>query len=291
MVNLAKVIGLLDGGVIPEFQGTTLTELAIAYKEVCEVDSKNSDLFLLGLEQYYDKNKLTNEIKSFDEFFELSLIFDRDKNSINRFFDAALGLRTIGNLAKFDQIAHEKQTGIKEEQRVRGSFEYAHAQTHYSLLIDIFNYLRPPGKKSLVDIGSGFGRVGFFLNLCFPELKYLGLELVEERVDCANKIAEKNNFYNCKFMTQDLSDKEYVLPKADFYYFYDPLSEENLKKVILDLELQHKHNASHFMIIALSGYDDLLLEYLKSQPWLQVIRSIEDTYFKQAGLILQTVSI
>ena len=193
MVNLANIISLLDEGVIPSFKETTALNLASTYKEISTLSHKNSDLFLLGVEKFYEEKSLGEEIRSFDDFFELALIFDRDKNSINRFFDACLGLRTIGNLAKFDQIVQEKQSGIEKDQRVRGSFEYAHTQTHYSLLMDIFNYLRPASKSSIVDVGAGFGRVGFFLNLCFPELNYLGLEIVQERVECAEKISKKNN--------------------------------------------------------------------------------------------------
>jgi len=290
MVTLANIISLLDEGVIPSFKDTTAINLASTYKELASLDHKNSDLFLLGVEKYYEEVKLNDEIQNFEDFFELALVFDRDKNSINRFFDACLGLRTIGNLAKFDQIVQEKQSGIEEDQRVRGSFEYAHTQTHYSLLIDIFNYLRPAPKTRIIDIGSGFGRVGFFLNLCFPELSYLGLEVVQERVECAQKIGSKNSFKNCKFQVQNLAEENYVLPKADYYYFYDPLNEKDLKKVVLDLENQHKHNAAKFSIIALSGYDDFLLEHLKDQSWLQVVRTLEDNFFKQAGLILQTVT-
>lgn len=288
MLLLEDILSALNQSTIPAITKTNLTELATLYQKLSNLEKDKLELYLLAVERYYDENFISEEIKCFDDFFKIALILERDKNGINRFFDAALGIRTLGNLTKMEEILKEKTLGETKSQRVRGSFEYAHTQTHYSLLMDVFNYLLPKDGESIIDVGSGFGRVGLFIGLCFPKVQYLGLELVAERVECSNKAAVRNNFKNISFKEQDLLLPEYALPTADYYYFYDPLELEGLQKVSLDLKNQSVLNQRKLKIIALSGYDEGLITHFNNQDWLQGIRSLKDEYFKQTGQIYQS---
>lgn len=266
-----------------------VTKLISYYTDLTNAD--HSELFLLGIENLYTANQIPESVKGFDNFFKISQFFDLKKNLINRFFDAVLGLRTLGNNAKLDQIMEEKTNSKElEPMRVRGSFEYSHTQCHYSLLIDIFNYLRPTSKELLVDIGSGFGRVGHFLALCFPSTRYLGFELVDTRVQCSKRVAHKNNFSNCEYVTQDLLSEDFAIPHANYYFFYDPLDKDDLKKFSKKMFQQQQINQDQFRIIALSGYDDYLIKHFSSLEWLRVEKVFKDDYFKETGSIFHTVT-
>ncbi|MFT6069038.1 MAG: precorrin-6B methylase 2 [Bacteriovoracaceae bacterium] len=262
----------------------SLRELAFHFNEATRKDETLGWVILSEVEKYYQNTLLKDEIRSFNDFFKLAALFDRDQNSINRFFDSILGLYSPASETKLIQIAKEKKDlEEKQSMRVRGSFEYSHTQTHYSILMDLFNYLSPESGESFIDIGSGFGRVGLFIGLCFPDLKYQGYELVEERVNCADTVRLRNQFKNIDFKTQDLLDPSFEIPSADYYFLYDPLEKEDLKNFYLKLKSKPSHK-----IIAFEGYDDFILEHLNSCPWLREVKRFQSEYFKQTGAIYES---
>lgn len=287
MINRDEVLENLSKGIIPVLDKGSLSSFITLYRELTATNTEWSETFLLAVEQYFHTHDLSKDISKFEDFFKLALYFDRDKNSINRFFDAVLGLKSLGTMTKNDQIVEEtipESNGI----RISGSFEYSHTQTHYSLLIDIFNYLMPEENIQIIDIGSGFGRTGAFVGLCFPTVKFLGFEIVESRVECSRQVANRNGFNNIRYETQNVLETEFRLPHGDIYYFYDPLDEEYLEEIIQQLKASRERGAPPFKIVALGGYDDKILEVFNSQEWLKPIRNLEDEYFKQKGYIYQS---
>lgn len=273
MLNQDEVLKPLSAGIIPAFEkDSALKDLIKLYRHVTGLSSEQNTLFLLGIEQLFNERPLSSEIKSFNDFFNYALLFDREKNGVNRFFDAALGLRSLGNMAKLDQINEDDG---EESMRVKGSYEYSHTQIHYSILLDLFNYLLPEENSTIVDIGSGFGRVGLFLGLCFPKVNYLGYEIVAQRVECALKVTKQNNLNNIKFETENILDSGFVIPGADIYYLYDPLDKAGLE--LFSEKIKDKKN---FKLVAIGGYDDFLIEFFDGLPWLDKTKSLNDDYFK-----------
>jgi hypothetical protein len=86
-----------------------------------------------------------------------------------------------------------------------------------------------------IDIGSGLGTPLFLLSANFPEMDFLGLEVISEKVAFAKRRAEKLGFHRVHFEEQDLSRSDYRVPAADYYYFYAPVHKEVLEKVIRDI--------------------------------------------------------
>lgn len=288
MPLLSSVIEQLNNGIVPTIpENIDFISLIEFYKD--QTDATTSDLFLLGIENYFKKHPLPSEVQGFDHFFSSCQLFDRNKNLINRFMDAVTGIRSMANNIKFNQVLEEKgNPGDLESMRVRGSFEYSHTQCHYSLLLDIFNYIRPSQNELLIDVGSGFGRVGHFLGLCFPDTKYIGYEIVDQRVQCANDIAAKNKLNHLEFHTQDILAPEFALPNGQYYFLYDPLDKEGLTKFTDRLYKQFQMNQKDFRIIALSGYDEYILEHFSNLDWLLAEKNLKDEYFKNSGVIYKT---
>lgn len=284
MLDIAKSLQEIKLGNNPFSQNSySLKEITIFYLNSIQLDIESGPYISKAVEEYFDKNLPSIEIKSFEDFFKLATLFDRDKNSLNRFFDSVIGLYTPASETKLVQIALEKKSIEQESSmRVRGSFEYSHTQTHYSVLMDLFNYLAPAPGESFIDIGSGFGRVGFFIGLCFPEIKYKGYELVRERVDCSVQVGNRNQFKNIDFEAMDLLKPSFKLPVSDYYFFYDPLEKEDLK-----VFFETQHFVTGNKIIAFEGYDDYILAFLSGLPWLRTLKSFHDDYFSIKGAIYE----
>ncbi len=97
-----------------------------------------------------------------------------------------------------------------------------------------------PGKTtgSWVDLGAGYGRLGWVLALLDPGADYLGFEWVKERVMAGRPVLERFGIDGEKLQIQDLLDPRFVLPEADHYFIFDFGSEEARRKILEDLRAQ-----------------------------------------------------
>lgn len=80
--------------------------------------------------------------------------------------------------------------------------------------------------QKLIDIGSGHGDPGIVFGALNPGLKITGYELVGAKVDGANSVAAKLGLKNVHFVKQDLSQENFKLPEADYYYLFNPVMPE-----------------------------------------------------------------
>lgn len=108
-------------------------------------------------------------------------------------------------------------------------------QTSYSALLTLFKKLYIPQNASLVDLGSGYGRIGFLLGLIRPDICFTGYEYVDHRVQLCQQIANDTRMSNVKFVTQDLAATDFKLPVVDIYYMYDPFRPETYGLVLREL--------------------------------------------------------
>lgn len=61
--------------------------------------------------------------------------------------------------------------------------------------------------KYLIDIGSGYGPIGIYYALKYPNIKILMLDINERAIDLANKNIELNNLNNTKAVVSNLFEK------------------------------------------------------------------------------------
>lgn len=89
-----------------------------------------------------------------------------------------------------------------------------------------------PG-DTLVDLGSGYGRVGILGGILRPDLNFEGYEFVRHRVECAQSCSERAGLSaRVRFRCQDLGDSRFEIPAAAAYYLYDPFNEETYRRVL-----------------------------------------------------------
>lgn len=122
----------------------------------------------------------------------------------------------------------------------------AGVQTSYSTILKVFEALNPQAHSHLVDLGSGFGRVGIISGLWREDLRFSGYEYVGHRVAAANASAERAGVAGqVRFFEQDLSDPSFQIPEADAYYLYDPFSASTYQHVFRRLaELSRERSIS-----------------------------------------------
>jgi SAM-dependent methyltransferase len=110
-------------------------------------------------------------------------------------------------------------------------------QTPYTEIRTILNILNPQPNESVIDLGCGYGRMAHVLGRHYPEVHFVGYELVDERLQEGKRILQKFNYPYVSLKTQDLADPEFIPKSADFYFIFDFGSRPAIEKTLEDLRL------------------------------------------------------
>jgi hypothetical protein len=133
-----------------------------------------------------------------------------------------------------------------------------------------------PG-ETLVDIGCAIGRMGFFIGLNYPKSNYIGLEVVTERVKEADRVAKHWDFKNLEFVEQDLAEDGFKMPRADYYFAYDPVGGPTREKLFRQFKEYAKDKP--FKLIAMQGNPGFF-KYLEDVPWLKEVGTDKDWKYR-----------
>jgi SAM-dependent methyltransferase len=160
--------------------------------------------------------------------------------AVSAFFDMLLGVE--GPIGISDIPWHR----LRQHQNEQRQYEptYYEVLRYVSTLLPILTPLR------LVDVGSGYGRAALYLALSRPNLKVHGIELIGTRVAHANQAAGRFPDVDVTFTRGSAAD-ERVLPDADVYYFFNPVTKETMEKIIV--LLQKKRESGHVFEIVSYG--------------------------------------
>lgn len=143
--------------------------------------------------------------------------------------DALLGLRPVEREAARPAARRGVPTALGEASHSRpwgSAATVALLSTPYATLEAVFQELAVPAGARVIDLGAGYGRVGFYLALRQPALSFYGLEIVAARVDEARRVASVLGLAALHFAEQDLADAALRLPEGDVYFMYQPVNDE-----------------------------------------------------------------
>lgn len=143
-------------------------------------------------------------------------------------------------------------------------------QTSYSSILLALDRAKPVPGARILDLGSGYGRVGFVLGLLRPDINFTGYEYVDHRVEDSKAVARRAGLSRTAFVTQDLARADFRIPEADIYYMYDPFSRETYGTVLNQLIAIGKRFP--VTIITKGRANTWVREALELQKW-----SIDDT--------------
>ncbi len=129
--------------------------------------------------------------------------------------------------------------------------------------------LRPEAGELVVDLGAGYGRLGFVLARHFPETRFLGFELVKERVSEGQKALRNFGAVRAELLEADLSAPGFTPPLADYYFIYDYGTRAAIAKTLCDLRELSK--AKKFQVVGRgrSVRDQIEREH----PWLSAVHA------------------
>lgn len=126
------------------------------------------------------------------------------------------------------------QGGQRVEQRWIGLPLQA-MQTPYGELVEFVATLAPKATDTWVDLGAAYGRLGIVLAALAPQTRFIGYELVRERVLEGQAVYEKLLLTNAKLIEQDLSAASFTPATAECYFLYDFGTREAIEKALVDL--------------------------------------------------------
>ncbi len=135
--------------------------------------------------------------------------------------------------------------------------------TPYSELRRMLEILKPQPGDTIIDLGAGYGRLGFVLHRHFPEVYFLGYELVEARVREGNR-ALKNFDASPNLYTQDLADPSFSPEPAQIYFIYDFGSRSAVAKTLKDLQAIARQQP----ILVVGRGREVRDQIERNQPWL-----------------------
>lgn len=173
-----------------------------------------------------------------------------------------------GNLKKIEAIRDDKaasHSSLGEAKWSKQSSSDGYSSSYRNIKI----ILEAVGIKDgdvFVDIGSSYGRVGCVVGTNFPNVRFLGYEIVQERVAEAQRVAEFLQFENVNYFHTDISAEDFVIPEADWFFLYDSLNDKTLESILTKISKNKASREVHLI----AKYTGDLNKYAKS-PYLEFI--------------------
>lgn len=238
------------------FEESSIEDLKVALKAITQ-----TELLLVktikSKPSAFQKKFLQITLQQMSELFELEHQInlthkkptDDAKMSLYRCFD------TLDQIFELEYILNEIPEIDQKERLYEGAG--VGVQSSYATTLLALRYLNLSKKSRFIDLGSGYGRIGFVIGLMRPDIQFTGYEYVKERVNIANKICSHLLLdQHVHFIAQDLSSPEFKIPMADTYYIFDAFSDASYAIVMEQLQqltylnritVVTKGNAKHWM--------------------------------------------
>ena len=146
--------------------------------------------------------------------------------------DAWLGLDTE-RLEKV--IVHSSSTPLTRRHQLWIGLPTQALLTPYTEIRKILDRVNPRKGQTIVDLGAGYGRMGFVIGRHYPEVHFLGYEFVPERCREGSRCLELAGYTNAKLIEADLTNKSFRPIEAQIYFIYDFGSRTGIDKTLEDL--------------------------------------------------------
>ena len=177
--------------------------------------------------------------------------------------------RTFDNLDKvFDlnyQLDRDMVIDYKAKERLYQNAGVGVQSGYSTILLAIHNIELDQGSK-IIDLGSGYGRVGLVCTLLRPDIIFIGYEFVPHRVKAANNACQAFGLQkSLSFIVQDLSLETFKIPDADVYYLYDPFTKETYAYVLQQIADLSKRKA--VTTVTKGNARDWLMDISKENSW------------------------
>lgn len=230
--------------------------------KVCKVNRRDA---LVIREAFF--NKLS--------FALVQNIFDLVERAIeNDKFDGSFREIVFDRLLGISNIAHLYPENRKAADNLIHGEQYHIYSACYNDL-DIVNDFIDSHQDitTICDLGSGSGRSLFYMALkAQRRLDFLGLELVKERIDFTNNIANGFCLDNLRFKQSNFLESPKDFDGFSAYYLFDPVGTNDVPLLISYFEKLISDGAKFYMLF-ISGWDDIMLNALNKVSKLELLSS------------------
>jgi hypothetical protein len=139
--------------------------------------------------------------------------------------------------------------------------------TPYLELRSMLHQIQPQPDQTMTELGSGYSRLAHVLRTHYPEVNYIGLEFLQERVDEAKRVLGPEKHH--QILRSDITHSEFVPPAADVYFMYDFGSQAGVRKILRDLK-----DLARLRSIQVIGRGRATRQIIeREEPWLSSVNS------------------
>lgn len=145
--------------------------------------------------------------------------------------------------------ATEHQLSLIELTKKHGVKSFRFGTSTY--LKELFAILQLKKGSTFYDLGSGYGNIILYGAAQFPEVHFVGIEIVTKRNDVCNALIKKLQLKNIETFCQDFFTVDFT--NGDVFYLYNPLYESQYVLLLEKLEAVAKQKT--IIVIAESKCD------------------------------------
>ena len=178
--------------------------------------------------------------------------------------DALLDLRVEEISARIGAMDAASLASIYGSEKILAKHPAPLMFTPYHTICAVLEKLAPKPGETFIDMGSGFGRLGFAIALLYPGVRFLGYEIVRERVAEAQRVATALELPTVQFFEANVSELSPNFPPAEYYFIYDSFSPKTLEKTLAGLKCVARERNIQIAVNGIYVY-----KRFRSVGWLQ----------------------
>ncbi len=186
--------------------------------------------------------------------------------------------RAFDPMDRILDIHYERDEGMKTSASPERLYEGAGVgvQTSYTTILKALGNLALSQGARLIDLGSGYGRVGLMTGLWREDLNFTGYEYVGHRVEVSCASAARAGIGDrVNFVEQDLADPNFAIPSAEAYYMFDPFNEATYQHVLRQLAAIGRERS--VTVVTKADARTWFRDFVAGAGWREPERLDEDT--------------
>ncbi|MEN9724251.1 MAG: hypothetical protein RJB38_2237 [Pseudomonadota bacterium] len=171
---------------------------------------------------------------------------------------------------QISEIEHQLQQAIGRAAASQEAWQHLSPQvfqTPYAEIYRILQALAPKPGELVVDLGAAYGRMAFVLESFFPEVRFVGYELLEARVFEARRVLSRLRLQRSCVEVCDLENPQFKPVQAQHYFLYDFGTRSAIRKALLDLRDWAREGQIQVVARGRAARDEIEREH----PWLSQV--------------------